>query len=303
MTELRRWLTVAEAAERSATTTDGLIDGKQARKALPVRKVQVWDLINEGLLDPIFVLVDGSPTAYFDPAEVTAAIPDIVAWVKQHARDEAGARREAAEDAEWGRIRGNWYEAVASMGARDALDLLASLTIEERSDAGAQGLYEKTQQLQRHIDKSELLQDEPRPRGVPERAVKRLIGTAIGPVPVWSWWTTINRERSRISRAKHGGPRPGRVWIGETLPKAVGLAGAEARKTYGKASRKTSTRLRFAILARDQFTCRYCGRKAPDVELHVDHITPLSRGGSDEPDNLGAACSECNAGKASLLLS
>ena len=58
-----------------------------------------------------------------------------------------------------------------------------------------------------------------------------------------------------------------------------------------------SNSTRFQILQRDGFTCRYCGRSAPDVQLEVDHVEPRSQGGSDEPENLVAACFECNRGK------
>jgi hypothetical protein len=60
--------------------------------------------------------------------------------------------------------------------------------------------------------------------------------------------------------------------------------------------------LRFRILARDEFTCRYCGRSAPSVELAVDHVHPVARGGTDDESNLVAACVECNAGKSALDL-
>jgi len=60
-----------------------------------------------------------------------------------------------------------------------------------------------------------------------------------------------------------------------------------------------SKRTRYEALRRDNFTCRYCGSKAPDVELHVDHVMPTALGGSDKPDNLVAACRDCNSGKAS----
>ncbi|MBW2596963.1 MAG: HNH endonuclease [Deltaproteobacteria bacterium] len=60
--------------------------------------------------------------------------------------------------------------------------------------------------------------------------------------------------------------------------------------------------IRFETLLRDGFTCQYCGRRAPDVELHVDHIIPLSRGGTDDLDNLVTACSECNIGKSTRLI-
>lgn len=58
-------------------------------------------------------------------------------------------------------------------------------------------------------------------------------------------------------------------------------------------------RLRFEILRRDDHACRYCGRRAPDVELTVDHVVPVALGGTDDPTNLATACVDCNSGKAS----
>lgn len=60
-----------------------------------------------------------------------------------------------------------------------------------------------------------------------------------------------------------------------------------------------SKRTRFEVLRRDDNTCRYCGGQAPDVTLTIDHVTPVSLGGSDDPSNLVAACKDCNAGKSS----
>lgn len=60
-------------------------------------------------------------------------------------------------------------------------------------------------------------------------------------------------------------------------------------------------RLRFEILRRDNHTCRYCGESAPDVKLTIDHVVPVSLGGSDDPTNLVAACPDCNAGKSSSI--
>ena len=59
-------------------------------------------------------------------------------------------------------------------------------------------------------------------------------------------------------------------------------------------------RLRYEILRRDNHTCRYCGAKAPDVKLTVDHVTPQALGGSDEPANLVTSCEPCNSGKTSV---
>jgi hypothetical protein len=55
--------------------------------------------------------------------------------------------------------------------------------------------------------------------------------------------------------------------------------------------------LRFDILNRDGFRCRYCGRNAPETELEVDHVHARSKGGSDGADNLVTTCRDCNRGK------
>jgi hypothetical protein len=59
---------------------------------------------------------------------------------------------------------------------------------------------------------------------------------------------------------------------------------------------------RFDVFNRDNFTCRYCGRKTPEVILELDHIIPISKGGLNEPDNLITSCFECNRGKGKTLL-
>jgi len=67
-----------------------------------------------------------------------------------------------------------------------------------------------------------------------------------------------------------------------------------------RTTRSISDRLRFRILMRDGFTCAKCGRsplKERDVELHVDHIKPWSKGGETISENLETNCSKCNLGK------
>ena len=61
-------------------------------------------------------------------------------------------------------------------------------------------------------------------------------------------------------------------------------------------------RLRFEILKICNFTCQYCGRKAPDVMLQIDHIRPISKGGINDPSNFTVACADCNMGKGDSLL-
>lgn len=64
-----------------------------------------------------------------------------------------------------------------------------------------------------------------------------------------------------------------------------------------------STRTRFEVFKRDQFTCQYCGGKPPAVILHVDHITPVTKSGTNNLDNLVTSCKDCNLGKSDVPLS
>jgi hypothetical protein len=61
-------------------------------------------------------------------------------------------------------------------------------------------------------------------------------------------------------------------------------------------------KLRFEVFKRDGFKCQYCGKSAPDVVLHVDHINPVSHGGQNGILNLITSCLDCNLGKSDRLL-
>jgi len=63
-----------------------------------------------------------------------------------------------------------------------------------------------------------------------------------------------------------------------------------------------SPKKRFEVFKRDNFTCRYCGRKTPNVVLEIDHVIPKSEGGSDDLENLVTSCWECNRGKGKTLI-
>ena len=54
-----------------------------------------------------------------------------------------------------------------------------------------------------------------------------------------------------------------------------------------------------ALIERQRGICGICGEALPPdwSQIHVDHITPKSRGGTDEPDNLQAAHEICNRRK------
>lgn len=64
------------------------------------------------------------------------------------------------------------------------------------------------------------------------------------------------------------------------------------------AKRKGITKkTRFEVFKRDKFTCQYCGAKAPDVVLQIDHIKPVAHGGDNDILNLVTSCDSCNQGK------
>ena len=74
-------------------------------------------------------------------------------------------------------------------------------------------------------------------------------------------------------------------------------------KPMHKTKRDINLRLRFTVMKRDNFKCCMCGRSpatTPGLELHIDHITPWSKGGETIIDNLQTLCSDCNLGKSNL---
>jgi 5-methylcytosine-specific restriction endonuclease McrA len=56
---------------------------------------------------------------------------------------------------------------------------------------------------------------------------------------------------------------------------------------------------RKAVLARDSWTCQYCGSRKPG--LTVDHVVPRSRGGKSVWENIVASCATCNRRKGNRL--
>jgi len=73
-------------------------------------------------------------------------------------------------------------------------------------------------------------------------------------------------------------------------------------RLYQQKQSKRKLAYRFYILSRDKFTCQYCGRKAPDVVLEIDHVQPKSKGGKDTEDNYKTSCLDCNRGKTNTVI-
>ncbi|MBN1963018.1 MAG: HNH endonuclease [Anaerolineae bacterium] len=76
-----------------------------------------------------------------------------------------------------------------------------------------------------------------------------------------------------------------------------------ALKRYINVPRRHASWSRKGILARDEFTCIYCGVRPGSVvrgkvltkrDFTVDHILPRSKGGKDTWTNTACACYACN---------
>ena len=71
--------------------------------------------------------------------------------------------------------------------------------------------------------------------------------------------------------------------------------------TYVRVPRDVHRRkiTRKAVLARDDWTCQYCGSER--TGLTVDHVIPRSRGGTSVWENIVASCAPCNRRKGNRL--
>jgi 5-methylcytosine-specific restriction endonuclease McrA len=51
------------------------------------------------------------------------------------------------------------------------------------------------------------------------------------------------------------------------------------------------------LCKRYDYTCLCCGKREPEIKLTVDHVIPLSAGGTNSIDNIQPLCISCNASK------
>lgn len=71
--------------------------------------------------------------------------------------------------------------------------------------------------------------------------------------------------------------------------------------TSRRRARKHTTAIEYftraEIIERDQATCHICGKRCQPVEIHLDHVIPLSKGGPHTKANVRVACASCNIRK------
>lgn len=88
-----------------------------------------------------------------------------------------------------------------------------------------------------------------------------------------------------------------KIWRGATTELHIPYV---IQMTY-MVNKKRNGRIGFSrrgVLARDKFTCAYCGKYADTI----DHVIPRSIGGENSYANCVAACFKCNSKKGDLSL-
>jgi 5-methylcytosine-specific restriction endonuclease McrA len=95
---------------------------------------------------------------------------------------------------------------------------------------------------------------------------------------------TVEVDPTRVLRSQH---------MTHEVPSVVRLT----RYIDLRKRRRESGKQRFRIFVRDRFKCQYCCKRFSPADLTLDHIIPRSQDGTDDPENLAAACIPCNQRK------
>jgi 5-methylcytosine-specific restriction endonuclease McrA len=113
------------------------------------------------------------------------------------------------------------------------------------------------------------------------------------------------REKQRQAKLKN----PTRYWLGKNRPSGENnplWKGGYENKLWHNRQRRilklqnsgSHTQEEWENLKNlSNLTCVCCKKREPEITLTVDHIVPVSRGGSDNIENLQPLCKSCNSKK------
>lgn len=117
-----------------------------------------------------------------------------------------------------------------------------------------------------------------------QRKISKL-GLKISQTPYRRIWGSVKTACIQISKYHEGKIKKEELLFG---------------KSAYKIRQAINLNIRYAVLKRDNFKCVKCGRSPSvnhKVELEVDHIKPVARGGTSDVENLQTLCKDCNQGK------
>lgn len=125
---------------------------------------------------------------------------------------------------------------------------------------------------------------------------------------------TIFPSRTKIKKVKDHAPKKTSGFMIEELSKPESNPGVisdpipmPAQHVKEIQSEDMSKRIvfpqetRMSVYNQSEGRCVYCGRFIPFDEMTIDHIVPLSKGGTNYEKNLQCCCKECNLMKQDLL--
>lgn len=79
-----------------------------------------------------------------------------------------------------------------------------------------------------------------------------------------------------------------------------------SKNLWGKRKREADGNHTFEewekLKAQYNWTCPACLKKEPEIKLTEDHIVPLSKGGSDNIENIQPLCGSCNCKKLTKII-
>lgn len=115
-------------------------------------------------------------------------------------------------------------------------------------------------------------------------------------------WKAANREKIAESNSRYRKANPAKVAVIKARynKKPSTKAVFHERRRLRRASQRYETESKFslsdwrAVLAAFNHRCAYCGC---DGRMTIEHLEPLSRGGTNERGNIVPACLSCNSRK------
>lgn len=119
-------------------------------------------------------------------------------------------------------------------------------------------------------------------------------------------WVKANLDRLRAQAKRYRRERP-------DITRAIGLRYYYSHLDERKAAHQNERARRagaygtitaediLALFAEQEGKCHYCGAGLAEHSYTIDHVIPLSRGGTNAPDNIVLTCAKCNERKGDSL--